>query len=69
VTIPYEAIDCEIRHLVRLLNAFPGIRTEFSCAGHSEDEETYVRFTADSHTDLLNSDNYLSPAATMNLPR
>jgi hypothetical protein len=47
-TIPYEEIDCEIRQLVKLLNEFPGIRTEFSCAGHTEDEETYVSFRAES---------------------
>jgi hypothetical protein len=46
--VPYEEIDCEIRYLVKLLNDFPGIRTEFSCAGHTEDEETYVSFRADS---------------------
>jgi hypothetical protein len=52
VAIPNEEIDCEIRQLVRLLNEFPGIRTEFSCAGHTEDEETYVSFHANSHEDL-----------------
>jgi hypothetical protein len=46
--IPYTEIDCEIRTLVRLLNEFPGIRTEFSCAGHADDEEGYITFRAES---------------------
>jgi hypothetical protein len=49
-SIPYEEIDCEIRHLVRLMNGFPGIRTTGSCAGHGveADGETEVNFVADS---------------------
>jgi hypothetical protein len=61
--IPYEEIDCEIRSLVQLLNSFPGIRTEFSCAGHEEDEQAYVTFAAASHTDLKRLLSSLPPLA------
>jgi len=44
--VPYARIDCEIRPLVRLLNARAGIRTLYSCAGHAENEQTYVTFMA-----------------------
>jgi hypothetical protein len=46
-TIPYEAIDCEIRALVRLINAIPGLRTWSSCAGHDDTSTapTFVAFT------------------------
>lgn len=46
--IPYEEIDCEIRRLVRLINAFPGIRTVSSCVGHEPNAETHVTFSAES---------------------
>jgi hypothetical protein len=48
--IPYEAIDCEIRRLVSLVNAFPGIRTVGSCAGHDEGHgrEAEIDLVADS---------------------
>ncbi len=46
--IPYEDIDVEVRHLVRLMNQFPGIVTVGSCAGHAEGEETSITFIADS---------------------
>jgi hypothetical protein len=46
--IPYEAIDVEIRRLVRLLNFMPGIRTVSSCAGHAPEEEAGISFVAES---------------------
>jgi hypothetical protein len=51
-TTPYEQIDCEIRLLVRLINRFPGIRSEYSCAGHKEGDEGYVTFSAESQEAL-----------------
>lgn len=33
--IPYDEIDEPIRSLVRVLNAFPGVKTIGSCGGHS----------------------------------
>ena len=50
--IPYELIDCEIRPLVTLLNRVPGVTTLFSCAGHSEGEESYVTFRVRSRRAL-----------------
>lgn len=47
--IPYEEIDVEIRRLVRLVNAVPGIQSISSCAGHDSDAEAVVSFQA---TDL-----------------
>jgi hypothetical protein len=53
VTIPYEQIDCEIRRLVWLVNRFPGIETEFSCASHEDcNPEGYVRFVSASQRDV-----------------
>lgn len=52
--IPFDEIDCEIRPLIKLMNAFPGIATEASCAGHGDDDETYVMFRADSQDALKN---------------
>lgn len=52
MAIPYEEIDCEIRPLVRLMNRFPGVRTEFSCAGHEEGQQGYVSFVAESQEAL-----------------
>jgi hypothetical protein len=51
-SIPYEKIDCEIRPLIRLINEFPGIRTEFSCIGHRDEEDGYITFQADSQESL-----------------
>lgn len=45
--IPWDDIDAEIRPLIRLLNERPGIVTEWSCAGHGE-EEGYFIVIADS---------------------
>ena len=47
--MPYEDVDCEVRYLVRLINAFDGIRTVSSCAGHTpEESQTTIVFVADS---------------------
>ena len=46
--VPYEDIDPEIRGLVRLINTMPGLRSQFSCAGHAEGDEAYVAFFADT---------------------
>jgi hypothetical protein len=50
--VPYDDIDCEIRHLIRLLNQMPGIRTTSSCAGHSSPSEAYVAFLSKSQENL-----------------
>jgi hypothetical protein len=50
--IPWEELDGEIRPLVALLNAYPGIETQWSCAGHGAEDEAYVSFTAESQDDL-----------------
>ena len=44
--IPYEEIDVEIRRLVRLVHAVPGIQSISSCAGHDSDAEAVVSFRA-----------------------
>lgn len=44
--IPYEEIDVEVRRLVRLMNALPGIRSVGSCAGHEPEAEAVVTFKA-----------------------
>jgi hypothetical protein len=50
--MPYEEIDCEIRHLVKLMNRFPGICTTASCIGHDDHTEAYISFLADSQDHL-----------------
>ena len=51
-SIPFEVIDPEIRHLISLMNRFPGIVTTNSCAGHGPGEPCYVSFRADSQQDV-----------------
>lgn len=46
---PYDAIDCEIRRLVYLINQFAGVSTVASCAGHKQGDETEIVFIGDSH--------------------
>jgi len=41
--IPYDEMDQEIVELVKKFNEI-GLETEFSCYGHSDNEETYVTF-------------------------
>ena len=43
----------EMRRLVRLLNAFPGITTASCCVGHTDTAEAEVDFFAASEADLL----------------
>lgn len=50
--IPYDEIDIEVRRLVWLMNQLPGIVTLWSCAGHAEDEPSYVTFTAETQEAL-----------------
>ena len=38
-TIPYAELDANIVHLVRALNAFPGISTIGCCGGHENPSE------------------------------
>lgn len=50
--VPYTSIDVEVRRLVQLMNAFPGIQTYSSCAGHQQTPQTEVGFRAGHQGDL-----------------
>jgi hypothetical protein len=52
--IDYDELDDEIVDLVYLMNQFEGIRTTFSCAGHTASGYAtgYVQFRANSLDDL-----------------
>lgn len=45
--IPYDDIDSEMIEILDVLNFGLGVKTKFSCIGHSPEETTYIMFDED----------------------